>query len=232
MEQAKLDELQKLIEYRFKDQHLLSLTLTHTSFVSDRNESNERHEFFGDAVLDLVICQELFEKYPKYSEGDLTKIKSRLVSRETCAEVAEKINLVDYLNVGPGTGSRGLKGSIVAGTLEALIAGIYIDGGLEPAADFIKMLFGELIDSADADEHQDNYKSLLQQYSQQNLSELPTYEVIDEQGPEHNKCFEVEVSIGKVHYSSAWGISKKIAEQAAAKKVLEEFGVIESQIKS
>ncbi|AQQ69989.1 Ribonuclease 3 [Limihaloglobus sulfuriphilus] len=231
MEQAKLDELQELIGYRFKDQQLLSLTLTHTSSVSDRIESNERHEFFGDAVLDLVICQELFEKYPDYSEGDLTKIKSRLVSRETCAEVAEKINLVDYLYVGRGTGSRGLKGSIVAGTLEALIAGIYIDGGLKPAAEFINKLFGELVDSADADEHQDNYKSLLQQYSQQNLSELPIYEVIDEQGPEHNKCFEVEVSIGNVHYSSAWGISKKIAEQAAAKKVLEELGVIEVQNK-
>ena len=227
--EKELDELQELMGYRFKDRHLLELALTHTSSVVDRRESNERHEFFGDAVLDLVICQALFEMYPEYNEGDLTKIKSRLVSRETCADVAEKLNLVEHLRVGRGTGSRGIKGSIVAGTLEALIAVVYIDGGIEQARKFILRLYDKLLKDADANEHQDNYKSLLQQYSQQNMNELPIYEIIDEQGPEHNKCFEVEVSIGGKAYGAAWGISKKVSEQAAAKKALETMGVIESE---
>jgi ribonuclease-3 len=122
--------------------------------------------------------------------------------------------------------SRALKGSIAAATLEAVIAAIYTDGGFETAREFILRLFAPLIDQANAAEHQENYKSLLQQYSQQNLNHSVSYEILDEKGPDHNKCFECVVVIDKKRYPSAWGNTKKEAQQLAAYNALVELGVI------
>jgi ribonuclease-3 len=122
--------------------------------------------------------------------------------------------------------SRSLQGSIAAATLEAIIAAIGLDGGFEAARKFVLRFFGPLIDQADANEHQENYKSLLQQYAQQNLRHSVSYEILDEKGPDHNKCFESAVIIDHKRYPSAWGVTKKEAQQKAAYNALVELGVI------
>ncbi len=230
MEEKFLQEIEQRIGYKFSDRHILVKAFTHSSSVDNRTASNERYEFFGDSVLGMVICQELFEQFEDYLEGDLTKIKSAVVSRRTCALVVEKLDLQQFLKIGRGmAGNRALSGSVAAGLLEAIIAGIYLDGGLEPAKDFILKNFGPFIERAASDQHQDNYKSLLQQHGQQKFNITPFYQLLDEKGPDHNKCFECEAVIGEHHFPSAWGVSKKDAEQKAAYNALVELGVIEEK---
>jgi ribonuclease-3 len=224
----KIDKIEQLIAYHFSNRSLLERALTHSSQADKRLMSNERLEFFGDAVLALVICQALFERFPDYLEGDLTKIKSMLVSRRTCARLASRLGIEKFLKIGKGMAkSNALSGSLAAGALEALIASIYVDGGFEAARDFILRLFGPLIEQADAQQHQENFKSLLQQYAQQELNHTPVYELLDEKGPDHNKCFESAVILGDRRFSSAWGTNKKEAEQKAAYKALVELKVVE-----
>lgn len=221
-----VEQLEKKLKYHFSNRAILKKALTHSS-SAQKLESNERLEFLGDSILGLVICQALYEKFPDYLEGDLTKIKSKLVSRKTCSLIASQLNLESVLSVGPGMQkSRAMKGSIAAATLEAVIAAIYTDGGFEVAREFILRLFAPLIDHANAAEHQENYKSLLQQHAQQNLNHSVSYEILDEKGPDHNKCFESAVVIDKKRYPSAWGNTKKEAQQMAAYNALVELGVI------
>lgn len=220
------EQLETVLQYRFSNRTILKKALTHSS-SAHKLESNERLEFLGDSVLGLVICQALFDRFPDYLEGDLTKIKSTLVSRKTCSFIASQLNLESMLSLGPGMHkSRALKGSIAAATLEAVIAAIYLDGGFEAAKDFILKAFGPLIKQADATGHQENYKSLLQQYAQQNMNHTVSYEILDEKGPDHNKCFESAVVIDRKRYPSAWGNTKKESQQNAAYNALVELGVI------
>lgn len=218
---------EELLGYKFSDYNILKKSLTHASQANTRLESNERLEFLGDAVLGLVICQELFEKFPDYLEGDLTKIKSMLVSRKTCAKIASDLGLDACLNVGKGiTSSRSMTGSIAACALESVIGAVYVDGGFDAARNVILRLFEPLIKQADAEQHQENFKSVLQQYSQQKMSAIPVYELLDEKGPDHDKCFESAVVINGHRYRSAWGNNKKEAEQLAAYNALLELGVL------
>ncbi len=223
-------QLEELINYRFNNPALLAEALTQSSLADSRLLSNERLEFLGDSVLALVICKTLFTQFPEYLEGDLTKIKSMLVSRKTCARLSSDMGLHRFANVGKGMDkSRAMSGSIAAGILEAIIAAIYLDGGFEPAERFILNIYGPLIEKADAQQHQENFKSLLQQHAQQTQSQTPLYEVLDEKGPDHNKCFEICVVIGGKRYPSAWGVTKKEAEQKAARNALIRLGIIESE---
>ncbi len=229
MDQEILQQIEQLVGYKFTDISLLAMSFTHSSAVDNRSASNERLEFLGDSILGLIVCKILYERFPWYLEGDLTKIKSMLVSRRTCAKVAKKLGLQKYLKVGKGmTSSQALTGSLAAGLLEAVIAAIYIDGGFEAAQNFILSNFGFLIDQADAEQSQGNFKSLLQQYVQQQFNIVPVYELLDEKGPDHNKCFEVQVVIGERHFPSAWGTNKKDTEQKAALNALVELGVLEN----
>jgi ribonuclease III len=224
----KIKNIEQILSYHFSDKSLIEKALTHSSQANRRLSSNERLEFFGDSVLALVICQALFERFPDYLEGDLTKIKSMLVSRRTCARLAARLGIEKFLKIGKGMArSSSLSGSLAAGALEAIIAAIYVDGGFEPARDFILRLFGPLIEQADAQQHQENFKSLLQQHAQQELDQTPVYELLDEKGPDHNKCFESAVILGDRRFHSAWGTNKKEAEQKAAYKALVELKVIE-----
>lgn len=224
---ASLELCQKILGYRFKDTSLLVISLNHASMADDRRDSNERLEFLGDAVLGMVICHELFARFPNYLEGPLTKIKSMMVSRRTCAQIADKLSLGDFLKVGKGMGSaHKLPMSCRAAALESIIGAIYIDGGITPARRFIVKNFKFLLEQADADQHQENYKSMLQQYAQRKLDVTPIYDVLDEKGPDHSKCFEVAVVIGRHRYPSAWGPSKKEAEQVAAYHALKELEVL------
>jgi ribonuclease-3 len=227
MDEEILQQLEQVIDYQFTDKNLLIKAATHSSAVDNRLQSNERLEFLGDAVLAVVICQTLFERFSDYLEGDLTKIKSRLVSRETCAKISRKLGLHKFLKVGKGMiSSKALSGSLAAGVLETVIAAIYIDGGFDAARDFILRVFSSLLEKADAEQVHGNFKSLLQQYAQEQFNATPVYPLLDEKGPDHNKCFELEAVISDRHFPSAWGTNKKEAEQKAAYNALIELGVI------
>ncbi len=230
MDESALQRCEDLTGYRFQDGELLSLALTHSSVADSRLESNERMEFLGDAVLGLVVCQELYERYDDLLEGQMTKIKSSVVSRRTCAEVTEALGLCELLYLGKGmpTPER-LPQSVSAAVFESLIGGIYLDGGLSPAREFILAHLLSFIEEAFENEHQRNFKSVLQQVAQRRWSTTPEYHLLDEKGPDHSKCFEVAVSIAGRHFSSAWGMSKKEAEQEAARRALEELGVVEEE---
>ena len=218
------------LHYHFRNRDLLREALTHASIADDRRESNERLEFLGDAVLGLVVCHRLFEIYPDYLEGDLTKLKSAVVSRNTCAAVANAIGLTDQIFVGKGmsgrTGTAQRPSSLAAGVFESIIAAMYLDGGLDPAREFILRHMNAHIQEFAATTHQQNFKSLLQQHAQRAMASTPVYELLDEKGPDHAKCFEVRVVIANRAFGSAWGPAKKPAEQRAAQNALEELGVL------
>jgi ribonuclease-3 len=231
MDEEILQKIEQITGYQFSDKSIVVQAFTHSSAVDDRLQSNERLEFLGDAVLALVICQALFERFPEYLEGDLTKIKSKLVSRETCAQISGQLGLHEFLKVGKGmVSNRALSGSLAAGVLEAIIAAIYVDGGFDAAREFILRIFNDLLEEADAEQVQGNFKSLLQQYAQERFSSTPSYVLLDEKGPDHNKCFELEVMIADRHFRSAWGTNKKEAEQKAAFNALLELGVLEQPV--
>lgn len=230
MDKEKLEYIEALTGHKFEDPALVERAFTHSSHADNRLLSNERLEFLGDAVLNMVICQALYERFPDYLEGDLTKIKSMLVSRTTCAKLAGEMGLEKLLRIGKGmTRSRALKGSLAAAVLEALVAAIYLDGGLDEAGRFVLKIFEPLISRADAEQHQQNFKSVLQQYAQQNFNVSPVYELLDEKGPDHNKCFESAVSIAGRRFASSWGTTKKEAEQKAALNALDELGVLSQE---
>ena len=227
MEQARLEQIEELVGCKFSDHGILIEAFTHSSQADSRGESNERLEFLGDSILGFVICEALFERFGDYQEGDLTKIKSMLVSRKTCAKIANELGLPEFLKAGKGMdGTRAMSGSIAAGVLEAVIAAIYIDRGFEAARDFVLGQYDPLIEKVDADQHHENYKSVLQQHCQKEFGTTPVYVLLDEKGPDHNKCFEIGVEIDQRHFPSAWGITKKDAEQKAALNVLVELGVL------
>ena len=231
MDEETLQQIEQIIGYKFSNRNLLTRAFTHSSAADNRLLSNERLEFLGDSILAVVICQVLFERFPGYLEGDLTKIKSMLVSRSTCAQVAGQLGLQKFLKVGKGLASdRALSGSLAAGLLEAIIAAIYIDSGFGAARSFILRTFAPSIDQADAEQAQGNFKSLLQQYAQQQFNATPIYELLDEKGPDHDKCFESQVVVADRHFLSAWGRNKKEAEQKAAFNALVELGVLESTL--
>jgi ribonuclease-3 len=221
-----LNRAQELLGYRFTDPDLLASALTHASRADDRLSSNERLEFLGDAVLGLIVCDELFARYPEYLEGEMTKIKSVVVSRRVCAEIADDSGLTRMLQLGKGMPENdGLPGSLRAGVFESCIGAIYLDGGLQAARDFILPKLTQYIQQAAESEDKENYKSFLQQYAQKYLDATPRYEALDEKGPDHSKCFEVAVVINARRFESAWAPSKKEAEQRAALLALQELNL-------
>jgi len=227
MRQDAVQKCQELIGYTFRDPGLLALALTHASVAPARVDSNERLEFLGDAVLALAVCHDLYDRYADLLEGEMTKIKSSVVSRQTCAEVALQLGLVNLVSVGKGmAGENRTPLSVAAAVFESIIGAIYIDGGHDQACRFVLEHIRPFIAEALENEHQRNYKAMLQQYVQQRWSRPPDYLLLDEKGPDHSKCFEIAVSIGGRHFSSAWGKSKKEAEQEAARCALEELGLL------
>jgi ribonuclease-3 len=228
-----LDTCQRLLGYRFKNTDLLREALTHASVAVTRQSSNERLEFLGDAVLGMIVCQYLFETYPDYLEGELTKIKSAVVSRHTCAEVARGLGLPGVLFLGKGmSGRASLPPSLGAAVFESLLGALYIDGGLEEARRFVLEHMTPHIQENVRSEHQHNYKSQLQQHAQKVLGTTPLYEVLDEKGPDHSKCFEIAVIIDGRLFPSAWGRAKKEAEQKAALHALVELKVLPQDVEA
>ncbi len=227
MREEALARCQSAIGIQFKNKDILASALTHASIATNRLESNERLEFLGDAILGMVVCQYLFANYPDYLEGELTKIKSTVVSGKTCARISEDLDLAECLFLGNGISTRTkLPTSVMAAVFESLIAAIYIDAGMDAAQEFILAHVKPYIDRAAASEHHQNFKSQLQQHAQRELSATPLYELLDEKGPDHSKCFEVAVCIAGRRFPSAWGPSKKEAEQKAAYNALIDLNLV------
>ncbi|HVZ94633.1 MAG TPA: ribonuclease III [Phycisphaerales bacterium] len=229
LEPEVLDEAQRIIGYRFRDTSHLSMALTHASSSDSRLRSNERLEFLGDAVLGMIVCDALYARYPDLLEGDLTKIKSAAVSRRMCAKIAAELGIDCLLVLGKGMKTRqALPPSLSAAVLEAVVGAIYLDAGLGAAAAFLMPKLSPHIEAVAVSGHQQNYKSVLQQWGQQRMNATPIYVMLDEKGPDHAKCFEVCVDIGGRRFGSCWAASKKQAEQQAALRALEDLGLIET----
>ncbi|MGE3314705.1 MAG: ribonuclease III [Planctomycetaceae bacterium] len=214
----------EVLQYQFQDRSQLEKALTHASVAKTRLESNERLEFLGDAILGALICEMLYHRFPEYPEGELTRVKSNLVSRNTCAALTEELGLTRFLLLGKGLAmNERIPVSILAGVFESVVAAIYLDGGQEAVRSFVGRAFAaELERTTDFDQSK-NYKSLLQQMAQKTHGETPLYHLLDEKGPDHSKCFKISAAIGPQVFSAAWGNSKKEAEQRAALNALHEI---------
>lgn len=214
-----LKELEEKISYHFQDKHLLAQALTHSSYANehrlDHNHCNERLEFLGDAVLEIVTSDFLYHKYTEKPEGDLTKIRASIVCEPTLAYCAEAINLGSYLFLGKGedaTGGRN-RNSVVSDAMEAVIGAIYLDGGFASAKEFIhKFILNDM-------EHKKLFydsKTILQEIVQGHTDETLTYVLLKEEGPDHNKSFEVSAMLDGQEIGRGIGRTKKSAEQRAA----------------
>ena len=224
------ERAEQVLGYTFKNPNLLKEALTHASIADNRLNSNERMEFLGDAVLDLIICEALYVKFTQYQEGDLTKIKSAVVSRRTCAEVANETGLTDLLIIGKGISSRNsMPSSLAAAVYESIVAAVYLDGGFEVVKDYVLRTMTPKLEEISSNAHQQNFKAMLQQHAQKVIGATPMYELLDEKGPDHSKCFEICVCIEGRRFTSAWGPNKKMAEQKAALLALEDLGVLEAK---
>ncbi|GAB5443855.1 MAG: hypothetical protein Fues2KO_42040 [Fuerstiella sp.] len=215
--QSLLDESERRLGYVFSDRRLLLRALTHSSCAVTRLECNERMEFLGDAVLGMVICEFLYHKHPDRREGLLTQQKSRLVSRSVCMQVGSRLKLDELLLVGKGL--QTIPDSLIAAGVESVIAAIYLDGGIEPAAEFIHRVFRKELSASDAAEAE-NYKSILQEETQRDGVTVPKYVILEERGPDHAREFCVAVELDEQRFEAAWGRSKKEAEQKAAMNAL------------
>ena len=225
-----VDDMQRKLNYTFNHTLFLEEALTHSSYANEhRNErvkDNERLEFLGDAILDLIISDYLFKKHPEMPEGDLSKIRASIVCEASLAKVARSIGLGDYILLGKGeemTGGRE-RTSILADGFEALTGALFVDGGFEQAKAFlVETLIKEVEQVACIEDLYTDYKTLLQECIQKLSSEPIHYEVVGEEGPDHDKYFYVEVYHGEKKLGRGIGKSKKEAEQDAAKKALNNY---------
>lgn len=224
----KLEKLQQLVGYKFKDERLLQRALTHTSYANECNEghnkSNERLEFLGDSVLGIITAEHFYLNFKDLPEGELTKLRAATVCENSLSSFARQLGLGEYLLLGKGemcTGGSD-RPSILADAFEALIAAIYLDGGIEEAKKFVL----KYVDKA-VEEHREfkDYKTVLQEVIQKNPGEVIEYVLVKESGPDHNKRFEVEVHLNSNVIGKGVGTSKKKAEQLAAKEALELMGL-------
>jgi len=217
-----LADCQERLGYQFKDLSLLRVALTHSSSRGELGWSNERLEFLGDAILGMVVTEHLYKAMPEHAEGDLTRIKSVVVSQAVLSKVGERLRIPDHVTLGRGISNRrALPASLLANVFEALVSAIYLDGGLDAAREFVMRQLREEIAVVRENRHEPNFKSALQQYSQRELAATPTYFVLREEGPDHTKIFHVTSVISDREYGSGAGRSKKEAEQRAAEATLE-----------
>jgi ribonuclease III len=233
---AALETLESRINYRFSEQELLRRALTHSSAANESHlgpgspkDDNEQLEFLGDSILGFLISEALVRRYPEYREGELSQLKAHLVSAAHLHGVARRLEIGSYLALGRSeemSGGRGKKTLLVDG-LEALIAAIYLDGGVEPVRGFVAAHIFDAPFSGDEDAGTDiqpaitNFKSALQELATARQLPAPRYIVVREQGPEHSKMFTIEVRVGKDWTGQADGRTKKVAAQRAARSVFE-----------
>ena len=225
MTSTDLSELQQKLRYEFKNLYFLAESLRHSSFVNENLDldiqDNERLEFLGDAVLNLVVGHMLMVRYPDLKEGDMSKMRANLVNESQLASIAQEMNLGSYLQLGKGEiQTKGWeKPSILANTFEAVIAAIYLDGGFDAAFKIIDVHFSILLESVDMSTVNHDFKSQVQEIIQMRQQKMPVYTVVHESGPDHEKTFQVRLNVGEIQ-TEGEGKSKKAAEQNAAKKCL------------
>ena len=218
-------ELEKLLDYRFQNRRLLSEALRHRSFVNENphlaGQDNERLEFLGDAVLNLVVSHILIRKYPEMSEGDLSRTRAHLVNETRLAQEARSLMLGTYVQLGRGEAKTGgqEKPSILSDTLEAVLAAIYLDGGFQAAFDVINERLHFRFEALGKPAEIVDYKSRLQEYVQTREKTTPVYRIIEERGPDHDKEFVVELTLKRLT-TLGTGKNKKAAEQEAAREAL------------
>lgn len=221
-----LQVLENNIGYKFNNKKLLENALTHTSFAYEHNiASNEKLEFLGDSILEFVSSEYIYNKYTKLKEGEMTKVRATVVCEKSLYKVAIKHDFSDFLYLGKSeimTGGN-KRPAILADSVEAVIAAIYMDGGLEPAKKFIIENLKEEIEIATQNVGKKDYKTVLQEELQKNGDVKIEYKIIKESGPDHNKSFEAEVCLNGEVLATGKGKSKKEAEMQAAKKALESY---------
>ena len=221
--------LENKLGYQFNNIGLLREALQHSSYVNEQRDpdlqDNERLEFLGDAVLDLVITHILMEQFPKTREGDLSRMRATIVNESQLSFVAQRVNLGQHLLLGRGEAqSNGQeKKSILADALEAVIAAVYLDGGLQAGFEVIERQFSEMISHVRDRLAEEDFKSRLQELVQVQFKRIPDYKIVAESGPDHDKTFKVRLSIGNSLTTYGTGKSKKAAEQAAAEDALEKL---------
>jgi ribonuclease III len=228
LKSGELADLERAIGYCFEDRALLVRSLTHSSLSKEASRasedvSNEQMEFLGDSILGFLVSVVLVRQFPDYSEGQLSKLKAHLVSEAHLHQAALQLDLGRFLRLGRGEERSGgrAKRALLADALEALVAALYLDGGIEPARVFVGRW---VLDEVDGREIRiEDYKSELQELLQARRAPQPRYVVVRERGPEHNKMFTVQVWIESERLSEAEGDSKKAAQQAAAKRALEKL---------
>ena len=219
-----MEKLQENIGYKFKNQELLKKALTHTSYAYEHNvESNEKLEFLGDSILEFISSIYLYKNYPKLKEGEMTKVRATVVCEKSLYKVAKKHNFSDFLYLGKSERLSGGENrpAILADSVEAIIAAIYLDGGLEEARRFIEENLKDEIEIASKHVGQKDYKTVLQEKLQEHGEVKIVYTIINEKGPDHDKIFEAEVECNGKQLAVGTGKSKKQAEMQAAKKALE-----------
>jgi ribonuclease-3 len=221
---ALLAGCEQRVAYVFSDKGMLQAALTHASGAEHRLASNERLEFLGDAILGAVVCELLYRQFPEYLEGELTRVKSVVVSRQTCAKISESLGMQEFLILGKGMSTHpSIPPSVLADVFESLVAAIYLDGGSRAAREFLERHILPEIELAAGGVLGNNYKSMLQQLAQREHGTTPVYQLLDEKGPDHSKCFKIAAQIGGNRYAPAWGRNKKEAEQRAARNALNEI---------
>ena len=223
-----MNDFQVVIGYKFKDEKWLNRALTHSSYANETKDSegsNERLEFLGDAVLSIIVSDAIFNDYTSLPEGELTKIRASLVCENSLCSFAKEIGLGDQILLGKGERLTGgnQRPSILADAFEALIAAIYLDGGIEAATKFVMGFVAREL----AENHSgtfDDYKTVLQEIIQKNPEEMLEYRLVGESGPDHDKRFEVEILLNSNVIAKGTARSKKKAEQQAAKEALRLMG--------
>ncbi|NLD48132.1 MAG: ribonuclease III [Clostridiaceae bacterium] len=224
-----ITKLEKVTGYKFKNRRNLIQALTHSSYANenkgDKLLCNERLEFLGDTVLNMIISESIYLNYPHFSEGEMTKIRASVVCEPSLVRCAENISLGEYLLLGKGeenTGGR-TRTSILSDAVEAVIGAIYIDGGIEKARKFVLDQMRSFIDDSVSGTIFMDYKTQLQEIVQKNSDRKISYEIIEEKGPDHNKLFVSQVKLDEVVAGTGEGRTKKVAEQMAAKAYLEKI---------
>ncbi len=222
---AAMEELEKNIGYTFKNKDLLKKALTHTSYAYEhKTQSNERLEYLGDSILEFVSSKYLFENFRNLSEGEMTKVRAYSVCEDSLYEIAQKHHFSDFLYLGRSEKmSHSIKKALIADSVEAVIAAIYLDGGLEPVERFIIENIKNTIEFASQNVGMKDYKTVLQEALQKNGEVCIKYHLLKEEGPDHEKTFTVEVACNGNTLSQGTGKSKKKAEMEAARKALEKM---------
>ncbi|HEX5038227.1 MAG TPA: ribonuclease III [bacterium] len=228
-EKKRFKQVERLIGYSFRKQALLRRALTHKSFANENKlppeEQNERLEFLGDAVLELAVSELLMQKYPNYSEGDLSKLRAAIVNEKQLASFAREFRLGELLYLGKGeeqTSGRE-KPSLLADACEAVLGAIYLDRGFAKASQVIQKHYLKLLDHTPSEDIYKDYKTELQEKSQSLYRSIPRYRLVAEKGPDHDKVFEIELVIRSEVLGHGSGRSKKDAEQMAAKEALQKL---------